>query len=64
MNAPRPVRAWLHRRGWIASPSLAFQGVPFGPQKRDLAGQVVADIWRGHNPKTCTVCNTPDEEWP
>jgi hypothetical protein len=34
----------LHRRGWIASPSLAFLGVPFGPDERDLAGEVARSI--------------------
>jgi hypothetical protein len=44
MNLPRPIRAFLHRRGWIASPSLAFMGVPFGPEKRDLAAEVTPGV--------------------
>jgi hypothetical protein len=40
------VKRWLHRRGWIASPSLAFWGEPFGPDRRDLAGEVLRDIGR------------------
>lgn len=60
--------AWLrglaHRRGWVASPTLAFRGVPFGPQVRDLAGEVMANIGRGHDRETCPLCSIPDEEWP
>lgn len=64
MRVPKTLRSVAHRRGWIASPALAFEGVPFGPQKRDLAGEVLANIWGEHDPMTCAVCNTPDEEWP
>lgn len=56
--------AWLHRRGWIASPSLAlslaFRGVPFGPERRDLAGEVMAAIWADHDLAVCPVCTVPD----
>jgi hypothetical protein len=50
------VKEWLHRRGWLASPSLSFKGVPFGPDKRDLAGEVMRSIYGNHNPDTCEVC--------
>ncbi|MEU2487028.1 hypothetical protein ABZ593_20770 [Streptomyces sp. NPDC012617] len=60
------LRTFAHRRGWIASPSLAFRGVPFGPEKRDLAGEVMRRIAEGHDPLTCPICTAPDddEEWP
>jgi hypothetical protein len=61
VRLPSRVKRWLHRRGWIASPSLAWAGVPFGPEKRDLAGEVVAAIWKDHDPQTCPVCSVPDE---
>ncbi|MFD3612392.1 hypothetical protein ACFWXA_30860 [Streptomyces atroolivaceus] len=64
MRLPAWLRMFAHRRGWIASPALAFRGVPFGPQKRDLAGEVMARIARSHDPQTCPVCSIPDEEWP
>ncbi|MFD3848191.1 hypothetical protein ACFWVB_20160 [Streptomyces microflavus] len=63
MNLPQSVKRWLHQRGWVASPSLAFAGVPFGPEKRDLAGEVMAEIGKEHDPATCPVCSVPDEEW-
>lgn len=50
------LRALAHRRGWIASPSLAFRGVPFGPERRDLAGEVMAAIARNHGPHNCAAC--------
>lgn len=56
------LREVAHRRGWIASPSLAWMGVPFGPLKRDLAGEVMRDIARSHDPRTCPICSLPDEE--
>lgn len=65
MRRGRWSRWWrgiAHRRGWIASPSLAFMGVPFGPQKRDLAGEVLASLARDHDPATCPVCSIPDDE--
>lgn len=40
-RARRRTKLWLHRRGWIASPSLSFMNVPFGPERRDLAGEVM-----------------------
>ncbi|MFF5655217.1 hypothetical protein [[Kitasatospora] papulosa] len=50
MNGRRGIRAWvklrLHRWGWLASPSLSFAGVPFGPDRRDLAGEVIQAIGR------------------
>lgn len=60
MNPPRWLRLFLHRRGWIASPSLAYLGVPFGPDRRDLAQEVMAAISRNHNPETCPICSEPD----
>lgn len=61
MNRPEGLRRFLHRRGWIASPSRAFLGVPFGPDRRDLAGEVMADIARSHDERTCPICSAPDE---
>lgn len=57
-------RTFAHRRGWLASPAAAWRGVPFGPERRDLAGEVMARLARRHDPATCYVCLTPDEEWP
>ncbi|MEW2568307.1 hypothetical protein [Streptomyces sp. NPDC047070] len=59
---PLPVRRWLHVNGWLASPSLAWTGVLFGPQKRDLAGEVMAEIARSHDEEWCGLCTVPDEE--
>jgi hypothetical protein len=56
MQMPKSVRMFLHRRGWIASPSLAFMGVPFGPEKRDLAGDVMRRIAADHDAGNCSVC--------
>ena len=64
MKLRRRVRFWLHRRGWIASSSLAFQGVLFGPEGRDLAGEVLARIAEDHESATYSLCSAPDEEWP
>jgi len=54
------VKWWLkgvaHRRGFIASPALAFRGVPFGPHRRDLAGELAADLERRHAAGQCAVC--------
>ncbi|MFB7337761.1 hypothetical protein ACFC00_40120 [Streptomyces adustus] len=63
MTMPRWLRMLAHRRGWIASQSLAFLGVPFGPKRRDLAGEVLTAIARSHNPATCPMCSDPGEEW-
>lgn len=52
-------RRVAHRTGFIASPSLTFMGVPFGPKKRDLAAEVMHSIWGNHDPRTCEVCTTP-----
>jgi hypothetical protein len=43
-QARRRTKLWLHRRGWIASPSLSFMNVPFGPDRRDLAGEVLRAV--------------------
>jgi hypothetical protein len=52
--------AWLrkvaHRRGWLASPSLAYQGVPFGPEGRDLAAEIAVSVWRDHDAGQCAIC--------
>ena len=42
------LKGIAHRAGLIASPSLAFQGVPFGMKRRDLAGEVMRAIGRSH----------------
>ncbi len=55
-------REFAHRRGWLASPSAAFRGVPFGPQKRDLAGEVMAAIARNHGPHNCWACAEDEAE--
>jgi hypothetical protein len=60
----RRVRRYLkelaHRRGWIASPSLAFMGVPFGPDRRDLASEVMQAVARSHDEAgDCPICH-PD----
>lgn len=52
-----------HRRGWIASPSLAFRGVPFGPQKRDLAGEVLRGLARRCEDGTCSACFPDAARW-
>lgn len=62
----RRIRRYLkelaHRRGWIASPALAFKGVPFGPDKRDLAGEVMQAIARSHDEAGgCPICH-PEAE--
>jgi hypothetical protein len=43
---PYSLRVWLHRKGWLASPSAAWMGVPFGPDRRDLAAEVQAAVNR------------------
>lgn len=48
-----------HRTGFIASPSLAFQGVPFGRKKRDLAGDVLRSIGEKHEARLATVTVRP-----
>ncbi|GGZ23261.1 hypothetical protein GCM10010387_15470 [Streptomyces inusitatus] len=53
---PGWLRTLAHHRGWLASPSLAYRGVPFGPQKRDLAAEVQAAIRRAHDPAVCHPC--------
>lgn len=40
MKARWTLKRIAHRTGLLASPSLAFQGVPFGPKRRDMAGEV------------------------
>ncbi|MFJ3545479.1 hypothetical protein ACIPQH_25325 [Streptomyces rubiginosohelvolus] len=57
-------RDFAHRRGWIASPAAAFAGVPFGPQRRQLAVELLTARARQHDPATCPICLIPDEEWP
>lgn len=62
MTMPSWLRLFLHRRGWIASPSLAYLGVPFGPDRRDLAGEIAADLARSHDEQTCPICSDPDDD--
>ncbi|CAL9612514.1 hypothetical protein SUDANB1_05655 [Streptomyces sp. enrichment culture] len=45
-RARRRAKLWLHRRGWVASPTLSFMNVPFGPDRRDLAGEVLRSVGR------------------
>ncbi|MER7047744.1 hypothetical protein [Streptomyces jumonjinensis] len=61
MRLPARLRLLAHRRGWIASPSLAYLGVPFGPQKRDLALEVAAALGARCAAGTCAICG-PDPE--
>lgn len=63
MNPPMWLRLFLHRRGWIASPSLAWRGVPFGPDRRDLAGEVMTSIAAATANDPCPLCG-PDEPCP
>lgn len=63
MQPPFWLRLFLHRRGWLASPSLAFSGVPFGPDKRDLAGEVMRDIAAATSGEPCPMCG-PDKACP
>lgn len=44
MNLRSTLKRIAHRTGLVASPSLAFAGVPFGPKRRDLASEVTRDI--------------------
>lgn len=62
MTMPAWLRLFLHRRGWIASPSLAYLGVPFGPARRDLAGEIALAMARSHDAQTCILCPAPDSE--
>jgi hypothetical protein len=63
MRLRRKLKLIAHRRGWIASPTLAFQGVPFGPQNRDLAGEVMQDLARRCEDGTCSVCFPDAPRW-
>lgn len=64
MRLRSTLKRLAHRTGLIASPSLAFQGVPFGLNRRDLAGEVMADISRRHNENgTCPVCFPDAARW-
>lgn len=62
MRRPRWLSLFLHRRGWIASPSLAFLGVPFGPDRRDLAGEVMTKIAAAAAVEPCPLCGPDDEQ--
>lgn len=56
-------RSWryiAHRTGFLASPSLAFLGVPFGRKRRDLAGEVMRALSESHDAKTCPLCDGSD----
>ena len=48
MKARWTLKRIAHRTGLLASPSLAFQGVPFGPKRRDMAGEVMHAISSRH----------------
>lgn len=63
MNRPMWLSLFLHRRGWIASPSLAWLGVPFGPDRRDLAGEVLRAIDAALAKEPCPLCD-PGETCP
>jgi hypothetical protein len=62
MSRPLWLRRFLHRRGWIASPSLAFLGVPFGPARRDLAGEVMSKAAAAAAAEPCPLCGPDDEQ--
>lgn len=51
-----------HRTGFLASPSLSFQGVPFGLKKRDLAGEVMRSIAERHQARLDTISVRPRPE--
>lgn len=55
MNLRLAVKRIAHRTGLVASPSLAFTGVPFGPKRRDLAGEVMRNISERHLERLNTV---------
>lgn len=52
----RSTLKWMaHRTGLVASPSLAFVGVPFGPKRRDLASEVLRDVDRRYQARLDAV---------
>jgi hypothetical protein len=51
-----------HRTGFLASPSLAFQDVPFGPKRRNLAGELMRDIDQRHQARLDTIRVRPQPE--
>lgn len=55
MQMPAWLRLLLHRSGVIASPSLAFRGVLFGPQRRDLAAEALQATARAQADR-CPLC--------
>lgn len=55
MDLRSTLKRMAHRTGLVASPSLAFTGVPFGPKHRDLAGEVMRDIDQSHQAKLDAV---------
>lgn len=62
-NRAQRLRRTAHEKGLIASPSLAFMGVPFGPDGRDLAGEIMASMARRHSETDCPICN-PSGDFP
>lgn len=60
----RRARMIAHRRGWIASPSLAYMGVPFGPERRDLAGELAAAQDRRCAAGDCSMCGPEGYPFP
>lgn len=64
MSLRMRLKKLAHRTGLIASPGLAFQGVPFGFKRRDLAGEVIRDIARRHDENgTCPECFPDAARW-
>ncbi|MFM9590726.1 hypothetical protein ACKI16_29490 [Streptomyces scabiei] len=64
MRLPRRLRLIAHRRGWIASPSLAFLGVPFGRERRDLAGELATAQDRRCAGGECALCGPEGHQFP
>jgi hypothetical protein len=60
----RWAREVAHRRGWLASPSLAYLGVPFGRERRDLAGEIAADLDRRCAAGECSLCGPEGYPFP
>lgn len=57
------LKRLAHRTGLIASPSLAFMGVPFGFKRRDLAAEVMRDLERRCEDGTCSACFPDAARW-
>lgn len=61
VNLEMRLRWRAHRKGWMASPTAAFCGVPFGPDKRDLFAEVMSDIAKRHEER-CPICDEETDE--